>query len=145
MRSLPHLGRHLIVVLAAVTVGGCGATDSAAPTTSASSPAPTDAPATSVGAATGSIEVHAQPGFFWDQPSYSAQAGEITITVVNDDEVFHQMQILQNAQPVVDTVWEVYELGGTATETVTLAPGEYRIFCIVPGHDQMDAPFTVVP
>lgn len=145
MRSIHHLGRHLIIALAAATVGGCATAASSPSTTPAPSPAPTDAPTTTAGEVTSSVEVHAQPGFFWDQPSYTARAGEITITVINDDEVFHQMQILQNAQPAVDTVWEVYALGVTAVETVTLAPGEYRIFCIVPGHEQMDAPLTVVP
>jgi plastocyanin len=68
----------------------------------------------------------------FDQTSLEAPAGEVTITMVNEGDLPHNVAIKGNG---VDEKGEIVQNGGTSTVTATLEPGEYTFYCSVPGHE----------
>ena len=89
------------------------------------------------------LVVKAVPTIRWDASSYTAPAGEIDVFLANDDNVKHVLVVLQDDKVVGDLELEVNKRGDTDQGTITLEPGEYRIYCTVPGHGSMDSTLTV--
>ena len=89
------------------------------------------------------LVVKAVPTIRWDASSYTAPAGEIDVFLANDDNVKHVLVVLQDDKVVGDLELEVNKRGDTDQGTITLQPGEYRIYCTVPGHGSMDSTLTV--
>ena len=87
--------------------------------------------------------VRAVPTIRWDAASYTAPAGEIDVFLANDDSVKHDLVILKGDKTVGEFELKVQKRGDTAQGTITLEPGEYRIYCVVPGHGSMDSTLTV--
>lgn len=77
----------------------------------------------------------------FDQDRYEASAGEIPVGYRNEGSLVHTLVI----EDVDGLDLEVQSKGDTASGTVTLEPGEYVLFCDVPGHQQsgMEATLTV--
>src|SRR5688572_17493748 len=90
------------------------------------------------------LELVAGPGseLKFDQTSLEAAAGEVTITMVNEGALPHNVAIEGNG---VDEKGDVVTEGGTSTVTATLEPGEYTFYCSVPGHQAggMEGTLTV--
>jgi plastocyanin len=78
-------------------------------------------------------------GFSFDQTELTAAAGEITIELVNESGVPHNVEI-EGQDAVSETITE-----GSTELTVTLEPGEYVYFCNISGHRQggMEGTLTV--
>lgn len=117
--------------VAVVALGGlaaCGGSDGSA---DATVPAGTD------------LVITAVPSIRWDKDAYTAPAGEISVALVNEDSVRHDLVILQDDEKVGGLELIARSRGDVETGTVTLEPGEYRIFCIIPGHGGMDSSLTV--
>lgn len=114
--------------VALVTLAACGG-DSG--TTPVEVPADTD------------LEVHAVAGLRFDQNSYEAPAGEIAIAYVNDDTIRHTLVVIKD--DVIDNSLEleVNRKGDIDSGTITLEPGNYVLFCTVPGHQNMKADLVV--
>jgi plastocyanin len=89
------------------------------------------------------LVVKAVPTIRWDASSYTAPAGEIDVFLANDDNVKHVLVVLQDDKVVGDLELEVGKRGDTAQGTISLEPGEYRIYCTVPGHGSMKSTLTV--
>ena len=89
------------------------------------------------------LEVHAVPGLRWDQPSYSAPAGEIQVALVNEDTIHHMLVIIKDDTIIPGFELEVNRKGDVDSGTITLEPGSYTIFCTVPGHQTMKSTLTV--
>jgi len=89
------------------------------------------------------LVVKAVPTIRWDASSYTAPAGEIDVFLANDDSVKHVLVVLQDDKVVGDLELEVGKRGDTAQGTITLEPGEYSIYCTVPGHGSMNSTLTV--
>ena len=89
------------------------------------------------------LVVKAVPTIRWDASSYSAPAGEIDVFLANDDSVKHVMVVLKDDKVVGDLELVVAKKGDTAQGTITLEPGEYSIYCTVPGHGSMKSTLTV--
>jgi plastocyanin len=68
----------------------------------------------------------------FDKTSLEAPAGEVTITMVNEGNLPHNVAIKDNG---VDEKGEIVQNGETSTVTATLEPGEYTFYCSVPGHE----------
>ena len=121
-RPLPILALVLALVLG---VAACGGDDDDG---GSAAPAATDG---SGGGGT-SLTLTADPdgALAFDTTELTASAGEITITLVNDSTMPHNVAIEGNGvDEVSDTISE-----STTDLTVTLEPGEYTFFCAVPGH-----------
>jgi plastocyanin len=80
------------------------------------------------------LELVAGPGseLKFDKTSLEAAAGEVTITMVNEGDLPHNVAIKDSG---VDEKGEIVQNGGTSTVTATLEPGEYTFYCSVPGHE----------
>jgi plastocyanin len=91
----------------------------------------------------GHITLTADPGgaFAFDMTELTAPAGEVTIELVNDSGIPHNVEVEGNGvEEVSETITE-----GTTELTLTLEAGEYEFYCAVPGHREggMEGTLTV--
>jgi plastocyanin len=132
--------RRLMLLLAAlvlaVGVAACGGDDDEP----AAEP-PAEETTTHEDTGEGHITLTADPGGTpaFDQTEVSAPAGEITIELVNDSGVPHNVEIEGEVGPS-ETITE-----GTTELMASLEAGEYIYFCAVPGHREggMEGTLTV--
>ena len=89
------------------------------------------------------LVVKAVPTIRWDKSEYTAPAGEIEVFLANDDNVKHILVILQDDKVVGDLELIVDKEGDVDSGTITLEPGEYRVYCTIPGHGSMNSVLTV--
>jgi plastocyanin len=77
----------------------------------------------------------------FDQTELTAAAGEVTIELVNDSGIPHNVEVEGNG---VEEVSETISEGSTEL-TLTLEPGEYEFYCAIPGHREggMEGTLTV--
>lgn len=115
-------------ILAVVTLGACGSDSASNPV---EVPADTD------------LEVRAVAGLRFDKTTYEAQAGDISVAYVNDDTIRHTLVVIKDG--VIDNSFEleVNRKGDVDSGSVTLEPGNYVLFCTVPGHQNMKADLIV--
>jgi plastocyanin len=131
----------LFTVLAlALAVAACGGDDD--DDEASDEPAAEDTTTHEEGAGGGThLTLTADPNgaFSFDETELTAAAGEITIELVNDSGVPHNVEI-EGQDAVSETITE-----GSTEVTVTLEPGEYVFFCNIPGHRQggMEGTLTV--
>ncbi|HKA83141.1 MAG TPA: hypothetical protein VKD21_04725 [Acidimicrobiales bacterium] len=85
------------------------------------------------------VTVVAQDSLRFDRDAYSASAGEVTIEYENSGNLTHTLLI----DGVDDFKLSVTSNGDTDEGSVQLEPGDYRIFCDIPGHESMEATLTV--
>jgi plastocyanin len=95
---------------------------------------------TTSGAAAGAVHVIAEDSLNFDKDSYSADAGEVSFVYENGGALPHTLVI-----DGIDTDDFKLSVGDTDEGSVELEPGEYTIFCDVPGHRGagMEATLTV--
>jgi plastocyanin len=74
--------------------------------------------------------------------SVRASAGELTFDVVNKGRLGHNFRVRgRNGEPVaIRTLLP----GGQASETVRLAPGDYKMLCTVANHEELGMTGTLV-
>ena len=85
------------------------------------------------------VTVVAQDSLRFDRDEYTASAGEVTIDYETSGNLTHTLLI----DGVDDFKLTVTSSGDTDEGTVELEPGDYRIFCDIPGHESMEATLTV--
>ena len=80
-------------------------------------------------------------GLSFDQAELTVAAGEVTVELVNESGVPHNVEVEGNG---VEEVSETISSGSTEL-TLTLEPGEYTFYCAVPGHREggMEGTITV--
>lgn len=113
-------------LIASAVLVGCGGNN-------ATPPAPVDA----------DLVVTAVPPIRWDADTYSVSAGEVTVALRNDDVIRHTMVVLRDKEVMGGVELAVNRRGDVDTGTITLEPGTYRIFCTVPGHQNMNSELIV--
>jgi plastocyanin len=93
---------------------------------------------TTTGAGGSSVVVHAKDTLMFDKTSYSATAGVIDVSYVNDGSVAHTLLIK-------DVDGFELKVPGKDEGTVDLEAGEYTLYCDVAGHEAagMEATLTV--
>ena len=89
------------------------------------------------------LEVHAVSGLKFDKTSYEVGAGDITVGYINEDSIRHTLVVVQGDTKVSGFELKVNKKGDIDTGSVTLAAGNYILFCTVPGHQNMKADLTV--
>jgi plastocyanin len=80
------------------------------------------------------LTVTADPGgaISWDKSSLSANAGKVTLKIVNESSTPHAIEVEGNGvEEETKTV-----TGGSADVTVDLKPGKYEYYCPVGTHRQ---------
>jgi plastocyanin len=70
----------------------------------------------------------------------TAQAGEVTFAVSNDGSAPHNLEVEGNG---VEEVSDTVEGGQKTDLTVELEPGEYEMYCAIPGHREQGMEGTV--
>ncbi len=138
--------RFLLVLLTAlalvVAVAACGGDDD---DEGSEEPAAeeTTTEDTGGGGDAGTIMLAADPGgdLAFDQTELTAAAGEVTIELMNESGIPHNVEVEGNGvEEVSETITE-----GSTSLTLTLEPGEYEFYCAVPGHREggMEGTLTV--
>jgi plastocyanin len=89
------------------------------------------------------LVVKAIPSIRWDANAYTATAGDIKVFLANDDSVKHILVIRQGDKVVGDLELTVTKKGTVAEDTIKLEAGEYSVYCIIPGHGNMNSTLTV--
>lgn len=89
------------------------------------------------------VVVTAEGGLHLDQTSYAASSGEISIAYVNDDTIRHTLVISKDGTKVGGFELKVNQKGDVDFGSANLVPGNYVLLCTVPGHQNMNAGFTV--
>jgi plastocyanin len=141
----------LAIIAAAVGLVACGggddnSTSNAAPAAST----PSGGGGGGGGAATGgggggaqTLTVTADPTgqLAWKPTKESAKAGTVTMKLVNESPVSHDIEIDGNGVEMASDLVSQ----GTTSVTANLKPGTYEYFCNVPGHKEagMDGTLTV--
>jgi plastocyanin len=132
----------LLLTILALTVGvaACGGDDDDS-TEPAAEDTTTHADTTGGGGT--HLTLTADPGgaLSFDQTELTAAAGEVTIELVNDSGVPHNVEVEGNGvEEVSDTISE-----GSTELALTLEPGEYEFYCAIPGHREggMEGTLTV--
>ena len=108
------------------------------PACSSSSSAPAETLPVDIG-----LEVHAVSGLKFDKTSYEVGAGDITVGYINEDSIRHTLVVVQGDTKVSGFELKVNKNGDIDSGSVTLAAGNYVLFCTVPGHQNMKADLTV--
>lgn len=117
-----------LVLVGALALSACGGGDD-------SSSSGTTLPA--------DLTVTAIDGLAWDASDYTATAGDVTIAVVNDSTLPHNLHIVDPSGTQLPDVFDIPSKGDVASDTVTLAAGSYTLICTIPGHANMKATLTV--
>jgi uncharacterized cupredoxin-like copper-binding protein len=112
-----------------ITLSACGGSSSSTPAYTV----PADA----------GLVVKAVPTIRWDATEYTAAAGDIKVFLANDDNAKHILVIRQGDKVVGDLELAVIKNGDAATGTINLQPGAYFVYCIIPGHGNMNSALTV--
>ena len=89
------------------------------------------------------LVVKAVPSIRWDANEYTAATGDIKVFLANDDSVKHILVIRQGDKVVGDLELTVTKRGTFDEGTITLEAGEYSVYCIIPGHGNMNSTLTV--
>jgi plastocyanin len=121
----------LTLTLALGVLAGCGGDDDE-PEGGASTPEPTATEAAAGGGGGGELTLTADPGgeLSWEPGTLSAPAGSVAITLVNESDVPHAVEVEGNGVEE-----ESETITGSQTElTVDLEPGEYTYYCPVGNH-----------
>ena len=137
--------RFLLVLLTAlalvVAVAACGGDDDDEGSEEPAAEATTED--TGGGGGGETLMLAADPGgaLAFDQTELTAAAGEVTIELMNESGIPHNVEVEGNG---VEEVSETISEGSTSL-TLTLEPGEYEFYCAVPGHREggMEGTLTV--
>jgi plastocyanin len=89
------------------------------------------------------LVVKAVPTIRWDANEYTATAGDIKVFLANDDNVKHILVIRQGDKVVGDLELTVTKKGTVDEGTINLDAGTYSVYCIIPGHGNMNSTLTV--
>ena len=136
-RSAAVLG--VLILAVAGCGGGNGGSASPAPTAASSTPAattppaPSTVPATPAESPTTSLEVL---DFKLNPVDLTVSDGEISIAVSNAGPTVHNVKIRDDAGSILGETPDLRE-GESAPLTATLGPGEYTLFCSLPGHESL--------
>ena len=121
----------LVLAAGALTAAGCGGDDNSGSSTSSSS------------GSSQTLTVTADPGgaISWDKTKLDANAGNVTLKLVNDSEIPHAIEIEGNGveEQKTDGITK-----SSADVTVDLKPGTYEYYCPVAQHrETMKGTLTV--
>ncbi len=122
----------LALVLALGVLAGCGDDDDEPETGAATPEATATEEAAGGGGGGGEITLTADPGgaIAWEPASLDAPAGSVTITLVNDSDVPHAVEVEGNGIEE-----ESETITGSQTElSGDLEPREYTFYCPVGNH-----------
>jgi plastocyanin len=119
-----------LLALALLGVSACGGSSS-----SSNNTVPADA----------DVVVKAVEGISWNQKEFTTAAtdGAVVIYAVNDSSIAHNLYVVDADEQVIGDFIDLPKRGSDGSRQLTLAPGEYRLICKIPGHTNMNSKLTV--
>lgn len=147
-RVVTAVAAGLVVSAVLAALGHAAPTTLAAPKPTATKPAmkatPTAA-ATGAAARSSPIAVMARE-FLYEPKQFTVKAGDVTFVVKNTGAIDHDFAV-DDAKNKTLAQAKPFPAGKTVEVKVTLSPGNYTIFCSIPGHREagMTAVLKAVP
>ena len=99
----------------------------------------TSAEATGGGGGGGTVDI-SEVEFAIDPKDVTTKAGEVTFAIANDGSIPHNLEVEGNG---IEEVSKTIEGGQKTDLTVNLEPGEYEMYCAIPGHREQGMEGTV--
>jgi len=99
-------------------------------------PAPAPLPAPAPVPVLGHLQVPARE-FSLSLSRLVLDAGPVAIQLANFGEDAHDLSVQRTDGSGAAVAFPAVGAGGVATQTLTLAPGTYRLWCTLPGHDAL--------
>jgi len=118
-----------VTALAAAALAGCGGNDNSSSTTGAETTTSTSTTSAST------VTVSETDYKLSPSPLTISKAGTYTIEAKNDGAVDHALTVEGNG--LEETRTDTISPGQSATITVTLKPGTYRMYCPIDGHQKL--------
>lgn len=89
--------------------------------------------------------IRALPGITWDAKTYTAQSvgGKVSLALRDDSSEPHNLHLIAPDDSDVGIALDVDGQGDVHADTVSLAPGTYKVICTIAGHGNMKATLTV--
>jgi plastocyanin len=131
-----------VVLTIPLTLAACGGDDddetTAASDTTTTEDTTTEA-ATGGGGGGETVDI-SEVEFAIEPKEVSTKAGEVTFAITNDGSAPHNLEVEGNG---IEEVSETIEGGQKTDLTVQLEPGEYEMYCAIPGHREQGMEGTV--
>ena len=131
-----------VVLTIPLTLAACGGDDddetTAASDTTTTEDTPTEA-ATGGGGGGETVDI-SEVEFAIEPKEVTTKAGEVTFAVSNDGSAPHNLEVEGNG---IEEVSETIDGGQKTDLTVNLEPGEYEMYCAIPGHREQGMEGTV--
>lgn len=131
-----------VVLTIPLTLAACGGDDDDE-TTAASDTTTTEdttsAEATGGGGGGETVDI-SEVEFAIEPKEVTTKAGEVTFAVSNDGSAPHNLEVEGNG---IEEVSETIDGGQKTDLTVNLEPGEYEMYCAIPGHREQGMEGTV--
>jgi plastocyanin len=89
------------------------------------------------------VVVRAVDPLSWDQETYTAAAGDVTIEVENDSSQPHDLRVIDPSGTQLALDLNIPSKGDRESGTLTLTAGDYTLICTIPGHSNMKSTLTV--
>ena len=146
---MKKLAALLALALATMALVACGdddgttTTDTGAETTGAAAEGEEEAGAGGKGGLTVKFEADPEGGLAYTSDKESAEAGNVTIDLINPQPLAHDVAIEDAGGEQIGKTEVITE--GEDSAKVELEPGEYTFYCTVPGHREagMEGTLTV--
>lgn len=132
----------LVAILLAIplAIAACGDDDDDETTPAASETTAEETTTEAAGGGGGETIDISEVEFAIKPADVTAQAGEVTFAVSNDGSAPHNLEVEGNG---VEEVSDTVEGGQKTDLTVELEPGEYEMYCAIPGHREQGMEGTV--
>ena len=134
-----------LIAIAAIPVAlaACGSDDStstsASSETTSSTAASTDSSTTASSGGGQTVKI-GESEYKLDPSDATVKAGSVTLDVINDGTITHNLQIEGNG---VEETTDSLAPGDTGELTVDLKPGSYEMYCTIDGHKDLGMEGTV--
>jgi plastocyanin len=91
------------------------------------------------------VQIVAVDGIAWNAASYTATAADGTVAILgrNESSLPHNLHLIDSSGTQVREFIDLPSKGDAEVVDFALAPGDYTVVCLVPGHSNMKATLTV--
>jgi ABC-type glycerol-3-phosphate transport system substrate-binding protein len=91
------------------------------------------------------VQIIAVEGIAWNASSYTATAtdGAVDILGRNESSLPHNLYVVDSSGTQQREFIDLPRRGDAEVQSFPLAPGEYTVLCLIPGHGNMRATLTV--
>ena len=131
-----------VVLTIPLTLAACGGDDDEETTAAGDTTTTEDtttAEATGGGGGGETVDI-SEVEFAIEPKEVTTQAGEVTFAITNDGSAPHNLEVEGNG---IEEVSDTIEGGQKTDLTVQLEPGEYEMYCAIPGHREQGMEGTV--